>query len=80
MQLDGCDPWKGLPIEEALRRVRFSITPRWEAWTVSTTDAGTIWCARRQADAALTHADSPGHLLQHIADADEALLDEKRWA
>ena len=80
MELDSSDPWKGLPTEEALRRVRFSITPRWEAWTVSTTETGTIWCARRQADSALTHAGSPGHLLQHIADADEALLYEKGQA
>ncbi len=37
------------------------------------TDAGTVWCARRLADGALTHADTPARLLQHIADADERL-------
>ncbi len=71
---DTNEPWDGLPAEDALRRVRFSVIPRWEAWTVSTTDARTVWCARRLADGALTHADTPARLLQHIADADERLL------
>ncbi len=72
MACDSRDPWAGLPEEEALRRVRYSVTPRWEAWTVSTCEAGLVWCARRLADGALTHGDTPGRLLQHIADADEA--------
>jgi hypothetical protein len=67
-------PWAGLPVDEALRRVRHSITPRWEAWTVATSHEGIIWCARRLADGALTHGDTPARLLHHIAGADEALL------
>lgn len=63
---------------EALRRVRHSITPRWEAWTVTTTHQGIIWCARRLADGALTHGDHPGRLLQHIAYADDDLAHEQR--
>ncbi len=78
MAPDPNDPWAALPAGEALRRVQHSITPRWEAWTVSTTEAGLIWCARRLADGALTHGDHPGRLLEHIADADEKLLSEQR--
>lgn len=47
MTHDTNDPWQALPTGEALRRVRHSVTPRWEAWTVTTTDEGIIWCARR---------------------------------
>jgi hypothetical protein len=71
---DGNDPWAGLCPDEALRRVRHSVTPRWQAWTVATSHEGIIWCARRLADGALTHGDTPARLLHHIADADEALL------
>jgi hypothetical protein len=81
MTADTNDPWAALPADEALRRVRHSVTPRWEAWTVTTTDAGTIWCARRLADGALAHGDHPGRLLQHIADADEDLVHGQRgWS
>ena len=76
---DGSYPWADLPTEEALRRVRHSITPRWEAWTVATTHAGLVWCARRRADSALAHGDTPARLLAHIADADEALLRHPGW-
>ena len=77
---DTNDPWAALATEEALRRVRHSIAPRWEAWTVTTTDAGTIWCARRLGDGALTHGDHPGRLLEHIADADDKLAaDQRGW-
>ena len=80
MPNDPNDPWAALPTGEALRRVRHSITPRWEAWTVTTTDAGIIWCARRLADGALTHGDHPGRLLEHIADADDKLAaDQRGW-
>lgn len=73
-------PWAALSDDEALRRVRHSVTPRWEAWTVTTTDEGIIWCARRLADGALTHGDHPGRLLQHIADADDSLAhDQRNW-
>jgi hypothetical protein len=75
------DPWAALSPAEALHRVRFSVSPRWEAWTVATGHAGIIWCARRLADGALTHAGGPGHLLQHIAEADENLLhDQRGWS
>lgn len=81
MPSDPNDPWPALSTEEALRRVRHSITPRWEAWTVATTDTGIIWCARRFADGALTHGDHPGRLLEHIADADETLTSQQRgWS
>jgi hypothetical protein len=73
MAHDPSDPWAALPTSEALRRVRHCITPRWEAWTVTTTDQGIIWCARRLADGALTHGDHPARLLEHIADADDQL-------
>ena len=80
MTPDCNDPWAALPEDEALRRVRHSITPRWEAWTVTTTDTGTIWCARRLGDGALTHGDHPGRLLEHIADADDKLAgDQRGW-
>ncbi len=78
MPNDPNDPRAALPTCEALRRVRHSVTPRWEAWTVTTTDQGIIWCARRLGDGALTHGDHPGRLLEHIADADEKLLSEQR--
>lgn len=78
MPEDSSDPWTVLPEDEALRRVRHSIAPRWEAWTVTTTHQGIIWCARRLADGALTHADRPGHLLEHIAYADEDLAHQQR--
>jgi hypothetical protein len=78
MAYDGNDPWESLPAEEALRRVRHSITPGWQAWTVSTSHEGIIWCARRLADGAVTHADTPARLLQHIADADEALINDQQ--
>ncbi len=78
MAAGGSDPWAALPTEEALRRVRHSVTPRWEAWTVSTTDAGIIWCARRLGDGALVHGDHPGRLVEHIADADDALAGGQR--
>jgi hypothetical protein len=78
---DSDDPWARLPDDEALHRVRFSVTPRWEAWTVTTSHGGIIWCARRLADGALTHAGGPGQLLQHIAEADENLLhDQRGWS
>ena len=81
MPSDLNDPWATLPTDEALRRVRHSVTPRWEAWTVTTTDQGIIWCARRLGDGALTHGDHPGRLLEHIADADDALaLDQRGWS
>ena len=81
MAHDSNDPWAALPVGEALRRVRHSVTPRWEAWTVTTTDEGIIWCARRLGDGALTHADHPGRLLEHIADADDKLAaDQRGWA
>ncbi len=63
MTHDTNDPWQALPTGEALRRVRHSVTPRWVAWTVTTTDEGIIWCARRLGDGALTHGDHPGRLL-----------------
>ncbi|MGE5132213.1 MAG: hypothetical protein ACM32E_04790 [Gemmatimonadota bacterium] len=72
------DPWTALPTGEALRRVQHSITPRWEAWTVTTTHQGIIWCARRLGDGALTHGDHPGRLLEHIAQADENTLHNQR--
>ena len=81
MAEDSSDPWTALPDDEALRRVRHSVMPRWEAWTVTTTDEGVIWCARRLGDGALTHGDHPGRLLQHIADADDSLAhDQRGWA
>ena len=72
------DPWAALSDGEALRRVQFSITPRWEAWTVATTHGGIIWCARRLGDGALTHADHPARLLEHVADADDKLTSDQR--
>jgi hypothetical protein len=81
MAEDSNDPWAALPTGEALRRVRHCVSPRWEAWTVTTTDEGIIWCARRLADGALTHGDQPGRLLEHIADADDDLARTQRgWA
>lgn len=75
---DSSDPWAQLTTEEALRCVQHTVCPRWMAWFVPTTHEGIIWCARRYADGALTHADTPGRLLHHIADADEALYYEQR--
>lgn len=71
------DPWAELPEDEALARVRKSVHPRWKVWTVKTfvlpgrSEQVTMWCASRRFDGALTHADHPGRLLQHIAYADE---------
>lgn len=77
------DAWAGLTEAEALRRVRLTLgclpgrTPRWKAWTVEiiavpgSSERVTIWCARRLCDGAITHGDTPGHLLEHIAYADE---------
>lgn len=64
------DPWAALSHDDALSRVRKSIHPGWEAWTVGTTDEGLIWCARRFRDGALAHGDTPARLLAHCADAD----------
>ena len=81
MAHDTNDPWAALPPDDALRRVRHSVTPRREAWTVSTPAAGRIWCARRLGDGALTHGDHPGRLLEHIADADDKLAaDQRGWS
>jgi hypothetical protein len=80
MAEDSNDLWAALPTGEALRRVRHCATPRWEAWTVTTTEEGIIWCARRLADGALTHGDHPARLLEHIADADGKLApDQPGW-
>jgi hypothetical protein len=60
--------------------VRHSVTPRWEAWTVTTTGEGIIWCGRRLADGALTHGVHPGRLLEHIAGAGDKLAgDQRGW-
>lgn len=75
---DSNDPWAGLATEQALRRVQHSIMPRWEAWTVTTTEAGIVWCARRLDEGALTHGDDPGRLLEHIAYADDDLA-HQQW-
>lgn len=81
MAEDTNDPWAMLPADEALHRVRQSINPRWEAWTVATTEAGLIWCARRLTDGALTHGDHPGRLLEHIAYADDDLTHRQQgWS
>ncbi len=79
MTFDTTGPWNGLPAREALRRVRATVTPAWEAWIVLTFDQQTIWCARRRADNALAHADTPARLLAHIADADEKLASGRDW-
>ncbi len=77
------NPWAKLTEEEALSRVRKTICPRWDAWTVQITaspgvqDRVTIWCARRRRDGALAHGDGPGRLLQHVAYADEELFYER---
>lgn len=72
------DPWQALSTDEALRRIRHSICPRWEAWTVPLWGGGTVWCARRLADGALTRGDHPARLLEHIAHADEDLAHKQR--
>ncbi len=81
MSDEGSGPWAGLPAQEALRRVRQTVSPRWEAWIVLTFDQQLIWCARRRADSALAHGDTPARLLAHIADADDKLLHEpeRNW-
>ncbi len=79
MATDTSDPWEGLPAREALRRIRATVAPTWEAWIVLTFDQVVIWCARRRADNALAHADTPARLLAHIADADEKLASGREW-
>ncbi len=79
MTTDTSDPWDGLPARAALRRIRATLPPAWEAWIVLTFDQQTIWCARRRTDNALTHGDTPARLLAHIAEADEKLASGREW-
>lgn len=77
------DSWTALSEDEALRRVRETVAPRWTAWTVKITplpgreEQVTIWCGRRLADNALAHGDSPACLLAHIGDAETGAFGRK---
>jgi hypothetical protein len=70
------DPWAGIEPDEALKRVRKSLEPRWYAWFSGVRadhDAPTghiIWAGKRADDGMLIHADHPGTLLTVVVEAD----------